>query len=53
MNYCSNFPNPCKNGATCISTANGGFQCACTSGFSGNLCDYPIGMIQSMNPFKL
>ena len=51
-NYCSNYPNPCRNGATCVSIAGGGFRCICTSGFTGNLCDYPSGIIYSNNLFK-
>jgi hypothetical protein len=29
--------NPrCRNGGTCTSTADGGYSCACTSGFDGS-----------------
>jgi hypothetical protein len=44
-NYCSTYPNPCKNGASCQSTQGGGFLCVCTPAFTGNLCDYPTGII--------
>jgi hypothetical protein len=42
-NYCSTNPNPCRNGASCVSVSGGGFRCACTTAFTGNLCDYPTG----------
>ncbi|XP_061183357.1 uncharacterized protein LOC133191626 [Saccostrea echinata] len=29
---------PCKNGGTCTETANGGFSCSCTIGWSGATC---------------
>ena len=36
INECDN--NPCQNGATCTNTI-GGYQCSCTQGFEGKLCD--------------
>lgn len=41
--YCENRPNPCRNGATCISVQGGGFRCNCAAGFTGNLCDASTG----------
>lgn len=39
MNNCENFiDNPCHNGGKCINkkSDNGGFDCICKSGYSGN-----------------
>jgi hypothetical protein len=32
-------PNPCLNGAACMSNAFGGFTCQCPPGFSGQRCE--------------
>ncbi len=50
-NYCSNNPNPCRNGASCSSVQGGGFVCVCTAGYTGNLCDYPTGELNSIEKF--
>ena len=42
--YCQNRPNPCRNGATCVSVTGGGFVCNCAAGFTGNLCDASTGL---------
>ena len=36
INRCAS--NPCLNGATCVSEANG-FVCKCKEGFYGNTCE--------------
>ena len=36
IDFC--LPNPCKNDAQCFGYL-GGFQCECTTGFSGKLCE--------------
>ena len=35
-------PNPCLNGALCV-TIPGGYSCSCTSGFTGNNCEQQLG----------
>jgi hypothetical protein len=32
-------PNPCLNGASCVSNGFGGFTCQCPPGFSGQRCE--------------
>ncbi|KAM7434936.1 hypothetical protein ABFA07_015040 [Porites harrisoni] len=39
VNGCAS--NPCKNGATCANTVEG-FNCTCTKGFQGEICDKVI-----------
>lgn len=34
--------SPCKNGASCYSTRNGGYQCRCPADFQGVNCDVKI-----------
>lgn len=39
IDHCA--PQPCKNGATCLSTSTGsgpGYQCQCAEGFQGPIC---------------
>lgn len=38
-------PNPCKNGGTCTEN-DSGFQCGCTSDFTGDQCEQPISEYQ-------
>ena len=33
-------PNPCKNGGTCHDTGMNSFDCSCTEGFEGEVCQY-------------
>ncbi|XP_065194645.1 protocadherin Fat 3-like [Sycon ciliatum] len=33
--------NPCLNGGTCVRLLGGDFMCACSSGYSGRVCDVP------------
>ena len=33
------YPNPCKNGATCIDRDDAQFECSCALGFKGDLCE--------------
>jgi extradiol dioxygenase family protein len=33
------YPNPCKNGATCIDRDDRQFECSCVLGFKGDLCE--------------
>jgi len=40
-NSCSLFTAPCKNGGTCINTANG-YSCQCNSLYQGSDCSIPI-----------
>lgn len=47
-NYCTFYGNPCKNGATCVPVTGGGFTCACTAGYIGDLCDFPFGNVTSL-----
>lgn len=35
---------PCKNGGTCAETANGGYVCTCTNGWSGSTCEHIAGI---------
>ena len=32
-------PNPCLNGASCVSNSFGGFTCQCPPGYSGQRCE--------------
>ncbi|XP_058884470.1 protocadherin Fat 3-like isoform X3 [Acipenser ruthenus] len=34
--------NPCKNGGSCTSLPSGGFECSCTSQFTGGHCETEI-----------
>lgn len=31
--------DPCQNGGTCESTEEGGFECVCEEGWTGDVCD--------------
>jgi hypothetical protein len=37
-NYCTSHVNPCLNGGTCSPNLTS-FACACTTGYSGSICD--------------
>ena len=36
--------NPCNNEGTCRVTSDGGYNCTCPSGFSGDICDDDSGI---------
>lgn len=45
--FCVNFSeypdvcvsNPCNNAGTCHVTSDGGYNCTCPQGFTGDICD--------------
>uniref|UniRef100_A0A6G1SNF6 Neurogenic locus Notch protein n=1 Tax=Aceria tosichella TaxID=561515 RepID=A0A6G1SNF6_9ACAR len=38
INECARKPNPCQNGATCVTKPGGGYQCICVNGWEGENC---------------
>lgn len=36
------YPNPCHNGAQCVTQSDNGFSCGCLPGWTGRVCDSPI-----------
>lgn len=44
LRFCFSVPpacesDPCENGGTCESTDDGGYECKCTEGFTGENCE--------------
>ncbi len=37
--------NSCQNGATCVDNVLNTHTCICTPQWTGDLCDYPIGIV--------
>lgn len=41
---------PCKNGATCLETPDGGFKCLCDARFIGETCSEKVNVCQVSKP---
>ena len=45
--------NPCNNAGTCNVTSDGGYNCTCPQGFTGDICDQGVWTSKTMKDRNL